>query len=79
MDINVDLLQWFINFLIKNASGETVKHEITSNKELAEKLHKPIIRKFQKRKVNSSFIDHFWGADLEDMQLISIFSKGFKF
>ena len=67
MDINVGLLQWYIDFSIKNTSGETVKHEITSNKELAEKLHKPIIRKFQKRKVNSSFIDNFWGANLEDM------------
>ena len=29
-----------------------------SDKELAEKLHKPIIRKFEKRKVHSSFIDN---------------------
>ena len=47
------------------------------NKELAEELHKPIIRKFEKRKVHSSFIDNIWGADLGDMQLISKFSKGF--
>ena len=32
-----------------------------SNKELAEELHKPIIRKFNKRNVNSSFIDNIWG------------------
>ena len=29
-----------------------------SNNELAEELHKPIIRKFKKRKVYSSFIDN---------------------
>ena len=43
-----------------------------SNKELAEELHKPVIRKFVKRKVPSPFIENIWGADLADMQLISI-------
>ena len=28
MDINVDLLQWFINVLMKKSSGETVKMEL---------------------------------------------------
>ena len=41
------------------------------NKELAEELHKPIIRKFNKRKVHSPFIDNIWDGDLPDMQLIS--------
>ena len=50
-----------------------------SNKELAEELHKPINRKFEKRKVHSSFIDNIWGADLADMQLISKFNKEFRF
>ena len=31
------------------------------------------------KKVNSPFIDKIWGEELEDMQLISKFSKGFKF
>ena len=31
---------------------------------LAEELHKPIIRKFEKRKVHSSFIDNTWHVDL---------------
>ena len=34
---------------------------------LAEELHKPIIKKFKKRKVYSSFKDNIWGADLADM------------
>ena len=33
---------------------EIVKNESISNKELTEELHKPIIRKFQKRKVSSN-------------------------
>ena len=28
------------------------------NKELAEELHKPVIRNFEKRKVNSYFVDN---------------------
>ena len=46
---------------------------------LADKLHKPIIRKFNKRKVYSSFKDNIWGADLADMQLLSKFNKGIKY
>ena len=46
MDIKVDLLQWSITFLIKKTSGSGIKNENISNKELVEKLHKLIIRKF---------------------------------
>ena len=63
----------------KKTSGGTVKNEIISNKEFAKELHKPIIRKFEKRKVHSSFIDNIWGTDLTDMLLISKFNKGFRF
>ena len=53
---------------------------ISSNKEniqLADELHKPIIRKFKKRKVYSSFRDDLRGADLADMQLLSKYNKVF--
>ena len=49
------------------------------NEQLAEELHKPIIKKFKKRKVYSSFKDNIWVTDLADMQLISKFNKGFRF
>ena len=39
------------------------KNENISNKEFAKELHKPIIRKFNKRKVQSPFVDNIWGAD----------------
>ena len=41
------------------------------NQELAQELHKPIIRKFEKRKVFSSFRVNIWGTDLAGVQLIS--------
>ena len=66
-------------FFDKKTSGSGIKNENISNKELAEELHKPIIRKFNKIKVHSPFIDNIWGIDLADMQLISKSNKGFRF
>ena len=46
---------------------------LVSNKkniQLADELHKPIIRKFKKRKLHSLFRDNIWGVDLADMQLL---------
>ena len=61
-------------------SGVTLANKsISQNEQLAEELHKPIIRKFNKRKVYSAFKDNIWAADLVDMQLISKFNKGFRF
>ena len=57
----------------KTASGAV------KNEELAEELHKPIIRKFEKRKGYSSSIDNIWNAALAGMQLISKFNKGIRF
>ena len=50
-----------------------------TTQELAAKVHKPIMRKFGKRKVYSSFIDNICGANLADINLISKFNKGFRF
>ena len=49
------------------------------NEQLAEELHKPIIRRFKKRKVCSAFKDYIWHADLADMQLLSKYNKGIRF
>ena len=46
-----------------------------SNQQLANELHKPIIRKFMKLKVYSSFKDNIWGIDLADMQLVNKHNK----
>ena len=67
------------NFFYKKTSGSSIKNENISNKELAKELHKPVIRKFNKRKVHSPFVDNICGADVADMQLISKFNKRFRF
>ena len=48
---------------------------IEPNYQLANELHKPIMRKFQKRKVYSSFRDNIWGVDLADMQILSAYNQ----
>ena len=48
-------------------------------RQLAKELHKPVTRKFEKRKVHSSFKDDIWGADLADVQSISKHNKEFRF
>ena len=46
---------------------------------LADELHKPVIRKFKKRKVYSQFKNNIWGVDLADMQSLSRKNKGIKY
>ena len=46
---------------------------------LADELHKPVIKKFNKRKVYSQFKDNIWGVDLADMRSLSRKNKGIKY
>ena len=47
--------------------------------ELADELHKPIRKKFKKRRVLASGTDSIWTADLVNMQRFSRSNKGFKY
>ena len=70
-------------FFDKKSKGSGAEHVntklIPQNEQLADEIHKPIIRKFDKRKVYSSFKDNIWAADLADMQLLSKYNKGIRF
>ena len=65
-------------FFDKKSQGKGLANN-KENVQLANELYKPIIKKFKKRKVYSSFRDNIWGIDLADMQLLSKFNKGFRF
>ena len=45
----------------------------------ADELHKPVIKKFNKRKVYLQFKDNIWGVDLVGMQSSSKKNKGIKY
>ena len=64
-------------FFDEKPGGTCITNE--PNYQLEEELHKPIIRKFKKRKVYSSFRDNIWGVDLADMQSLSKYNKGIKY
>ena len=46
---------------------------------LADELQKPVIKKFNKRKVYSLFKDNVWGVDLADTKLLSKQNKSIKY
>ena len=64
-------------FFDKKSTGSGFK---TSNSSiLADELHKPVIRKLNKRKVYSQFKGNIWGVDLADMQSLSRKNEGIKY
>ena len=65
------------NFFDKKSSGSGIINE--ANYQLADELHKPIIRTFKKRKVYSSFRDNIWGVYLGDIQSLSRYNKGIRY
>ena len=71
------LASMLYEFFDKKSTCSGIANE--PNYQLANEFHKPIIRKFKKRKVYSGFKDNIWGADLADMQLISKLNKRFRF
>ena len=66
--------------LARTGSGfKKLKNTACSSSVLADERHKPIIRKFNKRKIYSQFKDNIWGVDLVDMQSLSRKNKGIKY
>ena len=47
--------------------------------ELANELHRTVVKHFRKRKVIANGIDEIWAVDLVDMQSLSKFNKGIKY
>ena len=64
-------------FFGKKCSGSGIGNE--PNYHLADELHKQIIKKFRRRKDNSSCRDNIWGYDLADMPSLSKYNKGIKY
>ena len=65
--------------LANKSTKSDIKNQITQNQQLAEELHKPIIKNFKRRTVYSTFKGNIWGVHFAGMQLISKFNKGIRF
>ena len=65
----------------KQKLGLSFKKKISKNlnEQLADELHKPIIRKFKKRKAIVGNIDDIWSAALVDMQQLKSYNHGFRY
>ena len=68
-------------FFDKKSKGSGIKKDTAKSSSLllANELHKPVIKKFNKRKLYSQFKDNIWGVDLADMQSLSKKNKGIKY
>ena len=69
-------------FFDKKSTGsgfKKLKNTARNSSILADECNKPIIRKFNKRKVYSQFKDNIWGVDLADMQSLTRKNKGIKY
>ena len=64
-------------FFDKNSSESGIADE--PNYQLANELHKAIIRKSKKGKFYPSFKDNIWGNDLSEMQSLSKYIEGNKY
>ena len=67
-------------FVVVKKSADTSTHKVREinfekKSKTTEELRTPIIKKFQKRKVYSTFKDNIWGPDLTDKQLIGKYNK----
>ena len=69
--------------MTKKRFGWGLKNDLISGitwiDQLADEIHKPVVKKFRKRKVYVSGIDKIWAADLVDMQSFSKFNCGVKY
>ena len=52
---------------------------INVHKQLAEKLHKPVSKKFKRRKVYAKLKYNIWAADLAEMGSLSSKNKNVKY
>ena len=81
-DPKVDGFQTGLAAMVHKSFNERSKKVLGScieNKQLAEELHKLIIKNFKGRKVYSYYKDNIFGVDLADMSFISRFNKGIKY
>ena len=54
------LASMLYKFFDSRTSGRGIENENMSDEQLAEELHKQVIKNFKKRKVQSFFIDKIW-------------------
>ena len=62
-----------------SAFDKKTESGVSVSEQLAEELHKPVIKKFKRRKVYARFKDNIWAADLAEMESLSSKNKNVKY
>ena len=65
--------------MVYNCFDKKTGSGISVNEQVAEELHKPVIKKFKRRKVYAKFKDNVWAADLAEMRSLSFENKNIKY
>ena len=66
-------------FISRALGGNIPSQSVQWTNLLADELHKPVIKKFKKRRVFVKGIDKIWSCDLVDMQSLSKSNNGIKY
>ena len=73
------LASMLYKFFDKTSIGSGTVNSRDNSLLLADELLKPVIKKFNKRKIYSQFKDNIWGVDLADVQSLSKKNEGIKY
>ena len=65
--------------MVYKSFDEKTGSRVSLNEQLAEEWHKPIAKKFKRRKVYARFKDNIWAADLSEMGSLSSKNKNVKY
>ena len=65
--------------MVYNFFDKKIGLGVILNEELAHELHKPVIKKFKRRKAYVRLKDNIWATDLTQMGSLSSFNSGLKY
>ena len=77
--LNCDVYQRALASMAHKFLDKKTGSEISVNEQLAEKIHKPVIKKFKRRKLYARFKGNIWAADLAEMDSLSSKNKNVKY
>ena len=65
--------------MVYNCFDKKTVSAVSVNEQLAKELHKPVIKKFKRRKVYGRFKDNIWATDLVEMGSLSSKNRNVKY
>ena len=78
-NLNYDGYQRALASMVYKFFDKKTGSRISVYEKLAEELHKPVIKKFKRRKVYARFKDNIWAADLAEMESLSTKNENVKY